>query len=115
MTSLPETAPKQITPAPCPVCHRAVVVAYLRGRRVLVEPCPAGAGDIALTSDLAGGAYLADRVSNGTHYRIHTGNLCAGTVSRAFSAAAFQRKTRGEVSNEIFRQLGNRGRGGGRR
>jgi hypothetical protein len=118
MPSLPETDPKQITPSPCPLCSRAVVVASLRGKRVLVERCRAGAGDIALTGDLVGGAlavapfYLADRVSNATSWRLHAGNLCAGPLTSAFSAGAFARK--GKVENEIFRQLGARNRRGRR-
>ena len=115
MTSLAESDPKQITPSACPGCHRAVVVAQLRGKHVLVERARGAAGNIALTADLAGGALVADRVSNATDWRIHAGELCAGTFSRAFSAAAFDRKTDpGKVPREIFRQLADRHRRGRR-
>jgi hypothetical protein len=87
--SLAETTdPRKFTSA-CAVCRRMVIRAQQGGRRVLVEFCKAGSGDIGLVAPLIGCSDIeaVKTTATATRYRIHR---CPGTG--AFSAQNFGRK-----------------------
>lgn len=107
VTRDPKVRPKRI----CPLCKAQVIWAQMQapkrqGRRAYV-PCPIdrctpGAGDIALSNGLFafGDAPIAERVGNGTGYRLHreycpalaTSSNNSAAAPKAFSAANFQTK-----------------------
>ena len=103
----------------CPLCNAPVIWARIaRERRrfggrhhvpIPIERCPPGTGDIALAVGLfinGREAPLAEKVSIGTTYRSHRDHCSAlgssattsttnAAAPKAFSAANFNRKTRG--------------------
>jgi hypothetical protein len=71
---------------------------------VPIDRCPPGTGDIALSNALFafGDASIAERVGNGTAYRLHrdhcpalAANKTSAAPPKAFSAASFRKFQRG--------------------
>lgn len=95
----------------CPLCKKGINRAKDGlGNTVVVERCPLGAGDIALTRPLfEGEPLLATPIKRGaSHYRIHR---CA--TQTAHSAANFTRKSRNEMSDKKYSAI-SRDKGPGR-